>query len=420
MSAQLVNRESKDPLFHHPDDCTALEQFDDAVQAVCSLQKLGPIVEGIGTQFGDITLPNIMIHPRHNERRSFAAVTWDAGRAVYLQSQILSSSIFEETTGQLWGPGIFQMDPPEHTKLRLHIQKGFTPNLVAAWEDDIIRPMMEKRFAEIRKKGQANLTRDLTAFYPYEILSLIVGFDPADIRFVADCFRRIQAFNTDPASAFAASEEIKDYSLRLIEKRRFQPKNDLVSALTLAEVDGERLEDETFVAIVTHLLQGGIDTVYKLSSNIIYLLLAHPDQFEKLKKNRSLIPQLIEEALRYEGVATMMPRVALQDTDVVGTPIPEGTVVWVIHAAINRDPARWQDPHKFDIERKPQAHMAFGNGPHACIGMHLARCEIAHFLDHVLDDLPKLRWDPKAEIEPRISGWTMRSALELPVVWDPH
>jgi len=92
--------------------------------------------------------------------------------------------------------------------------------------------------------------------------------------------------------------------------------------------------------------------------------------------------------------------------------------VYVINAAVNRDPTRWPNPHTFDISRAPLPHMAFGNGAHSCIGVHLARFELKQYLEHVLDDLPNLQWDPSVKDIPRITGWTIRGTNSLPVVWD--
>ncbi|MDB5967846.1 MAG: hypothetical protein JWQ90_296 [Hydrocarboniphaga sp.] len=402
----------------HPDDTAELDRLDDTVRELSSLQQIGPVVKGVGTAFGRFVLPSIMVSPAHDSKSSFAATTWEAGRVVYMNPEVFSSSVFGETTGQFWGPGIFMMDPPEHTKFRSHMQLGFVPKLVASWDEKIIRPCLARRFANLKQKGRADLVRELTPYFPYDIVGAVVGFDPSDIVYVAQCFKKIQQFNLDPMGAFEAGQGMKAYSLRLIEERRRAPKDDLVSAMTQAEVNGEPIPIENFVAMITHLMQGGIDTVYKMSSNIVQLLLAHPVEFEKLKADRGLIPAAIEEALRYEGVASMMPRIATRDSELLGVPIPKGSIVYVLHAVINRDPSRWLDPHVFNITRqRPMAHMAFGNGAHTCIGMHLARLEIARFLERMLDDLPNLRWDPSVPT-PKITGWTIRGVLSLPVRWD--
>ena len=167
-----------------------------------------------------------------------------------------------------------------------------------------------------------------------------------------------------------------------------------------------------------HFMSGGLETVYRMVNNLVHLLVSHPDEMQRLKADRELIPDAIEEAMRFEGVVSSFSRMALEDVDVCGTLIPAGSMVHVIHAAVNRDPDRWVDPHVFDITRNPLPNLSFGFGRHTCLGIHLARVEMAHFLELVMHYMPNLRWDSALTEPPRITGWATRSALELPVEWD--
>lgn len=426
VSQSTVEIDHDHPMFSHPDDTTWVDGRADPIADVRNLQFAhGPIVRGVSIdggramQFGDIVLPNITVLPQRLENGVFAALTWDAGQAIFGNQAVYSASVFHETTGALWGRGIFEMDGDEHATFRRHMQAGLMPRLVKSWEESIILPVLDRHFKRLKPRGQADLVRELNAFYPYDIIGQVVGYNPDDIRFVAGQFLKMHRMNVDPAGAFEASAKLKAYSKALIEKRRQEPRDDMVSAIAGSEVAGAEIPEEIFIAMVTHLMQGGIDTVYRLSSNLMSMLLDHPDQFEMLRERRELIPRAVEEALRHQGVPAMLPRVALADNEVLGVHIPKGSIVFNVFAAVNRDPSRWEDPDKFDILRQPKANMAFGYGPHACIGLHLARFEIARYMEHILDHMPNLRWDPAiAANPPRITGWGIRGTNSLPVVWD--
>ena len=271
------------PLFHHPDDLSEIEHYEDIVREACKLRELGEVIEGTGTHFGQFKFPSTMVLPSRQSESSFAALSYNAVKSVLMNTRDFSSTIFEDTVGQLWGRNIALMDPPEHTAIRAHVQKAFMPNLVASWHEDIIVPLMEERFAAIRHKGKANLTRELTGFYPFQIFCEVVGFDSRDVTDISRWLKEIMEFGSDPEQGYRASEQIKNYAAKIIADRRKNPRGDLISALSQAEVDEGPLPDDLFVGIVIHLLQGGVDTVFKISSSMIQLLLTHEEQFKKLK-----------------------------------------------------------------------------------------------------------------------------------------
>jgi cytochrome P450 len=167
------------------------------------------------------------------------------------------------------------------------------------------------------------------------------------------------------------------------------------------------------------LLPAGIETTYRSSGNLLYLLLVHPDQLDAVRADRSLIPQAIEESLRYEPPVLAAWRVATVDTALSGVDVPAGSVVMLMLGSANRDPEAYDNPEGFDVFRNPKQHTSFGTGPHVCLGMHLARMETRLALNALFDRLPGLRLDPDAVIDdPHITGDLMfRSPTGLPVVW---
>jgi cytochrome P450 len=153
--------------------------------------------------------------------------------------------------------------------------------------------------------------------------------------------------------------------------------------------------------------------------NALYALLTHPDEMQRVVADRSLLPEVIEETLRWETSVTQVSRVATVDTEVAGCPIAAGSEVAVINGSANRDESRWDDGDEWKLGRPVQHHLAFGTGPHQCLGMHLARLELRIGLHEILDRLPNLRLDPERASEAVIEGLAFRGPNVLPVLFDP-
>lgn len=414
-----------DSLITHPDDTKEIDTLEDPVREIAAkLHAMGPVVKGHGVgdppgskvQFGDVVLPNIFIAADLVEKECFAAVSWEAALKVYLNPKIFASKVYKPTFGH-WGPILTTMDRPEHTKYRAIVQTGFSPQAVGKYREKIINPVLTRRFNDIKANGKADLVRELTALYAYEITSTITGFPREDMLYIADLFEHAHQVNTDPEGAAKANAEIKVYAQRQIDARRVEPQDDLISMMIRSEIDGRPVDNEHLVGLTTNLMIAGIDTVFKQSGLIIYLLLTFPDQFDLVKSDRSLIPQFVEEAMRYQGLGNVQARQATQDTELLGVHIPKNGVIFTMHGITHRDASRWSDPDKLDIMREQRPHMLFSSGAHTCLGKEVARATLACLVEHLIDDLPNLRFDPDHPT-PRVTGWTLRAPLTLPVVWD--
>ncbi len=411
-------------IFSHPDRTDMIDGLNDPLREMATaFHAQAPVIKGhgIGTprgsqvRFGDYVLPNILLTAKACEGDVYAAVTWDAVRTLYTRPKLFSSRCFVDSLG-LQGPTLTTMDPPEHSKYRMVAQPGFTPAHVMRFETEVIRPVIARRFTDLRGKGRAELVRDLTTGIAFEINGSFIGFSREDVTFITSCKK--MAFSHDREAVAKASAAQYAFALNLIAERRAHPRDDLISFMARQQVDGAPVSDRNLVGIVNVVLAGGVDTIYKQSGNIVAMLLHNPAQLEILRGDRSLIPAFVAESLRYDGVATHFPRMATEDTVLEGVDIPRGGIIFGMIFAANRDPARWTDPHELDVTRAPKANMSFSAGPHACIGAPIARMALQCFTEHLLDDLPGLRWDP-AQPTPRITGWTQRMALSLPVLWDP-
>jgi cytochrome P450 len=210
-----------------------------------------------------------------------------------------------------------------------------------------------------------------------------------------------------------------EYLRPLVEARRAEPTDDFLSDLVHAEVDGEQLTDGKLYGFLRLLLPAGGETTFRVLGNALYALLTHPDDLARVAADRSLIPDVIEETLRWETSVTMVSRIAASDTEVSGCPIPKGSPVGVITGSANHDETRWADADEWKLGRPVQHHLAFGTGPHQCLGMHLARLELRVGLNTILDRLPSLRLDPEGARDAVIEGYAFRGPRALPVLFDP-
>ena len=222
--------------------------------------------------------------------------------------------------------------------------------------------------------------------------------------------------STSPDRGLAASASLGDYFAGFVAERRRRPGDDVISDLVQADIDGERLDDEAVCAFLRILLTGGADTTYRGSGSALFLLLTHPEQLEAVANDRKLVGQAIEEALRFEPPAVGIFRRATVDTEIGGVPIPAGSDVYTVIASANHDESRWDDPERFDIFRDQHQHMTFAQGPHMCLGVHLARIETRIMLEAVLDRLHGLRLDPDAA-DPYMHGIMFRSPTAVPVLF---
>jgi len=224
----------------------------------------------------------------------------------------------------------------------------------------------------------------------------------------------------------AASRAVEEYLRPLVAKRRQDGGDDLLGLLVAAqvpddsdaEVGREPLSDQELADFVRLLIVAGASTVYRGYGILLYALLTHPEQMAAVRADRSLIPQAIEEALRWEQPITQVGRTCTRDLELGGTAIAEGSDVLLELGAANHDPDVWPDPERFDIFRPSKPHLAFGFGRHRCLGVYLARMELRVMLEATLDTFPHLRFDP-ATSAPHMTGLVFRMVTGLPVVWDP-
>jgi cytochrome P450 len=379
------------------------------------LRRTCPVHAGpLGDRFG-LAMPESMLS---ESGAYYTALSYRAVQQVLLDGETFSSSGYASTVGMLMGHSILEMDEPEHGRYRALLQQAFGVKAMERWEQTIVAPTITRRIEAFRARGHADLVRELTLPFPIEVIAALLGLPSADLPQFHRWAVELITIVVNIERGFEASQRLRAYFATIVAARRAAPRDDLISVLTMAELEGQRLTDEEIFAFLLLLLPAGAETTYRSSSNLLFGLLTNPNQLDALRRDRSLMKRAIEEGLRWEPPLTGIARLATRDAVVDGVPVPKGAVVSVCLGAANRDETRWDRPDSFDIFREPRPHMAFAYGAHTCLGMHLARMETRVMLDALLDRLPGLRLDPDAA-DVHISGLAFRAPRALPVRFDP-
>jgi cytochrome P450 len=310
------------------------------------------------------------------------------------------------------------MDDPEHRSHRNLVAHAFREKSLARWEPEFIAPIVDEQIDHFAADGEADLVRQLTFEFPVRVIARLLGLPEADFPEFHRSSIELIGLVADIDRGLAASESLRDYFAGVVAERRAHPADDVISDLVAAEVEGEQLSDEAIYSFLRLLLPAGAETTYRSSGNLLYLLLTHPEQLAAVQADRALLPQAIEEGLRYEPPLLTIARTTTCEVEVGGVLLEAGEVVTTHIGSANHDETRWDDPERFDIFRPPVPHIAFAHGPHMCLGMHLARLETRALLNRVFDRLSDLTLQPGAS-DPHIRGDVFRSPTSLPVTFRP-
>ncbi len=351
-------------------------------------------------------------------RTSFHVSRYADAERVLRDWETFSSSINGDVIGQYMGDLILAMNGKEHRQYRNLVAHAFRASVLDRWDAQLVRPVIDGLLADIAPLGRADLVAAVTSQYPVQVICGIVGVPLEDHAQFARWAEEINMGPLHHERGMAASVGMRDYLEPLVADRRANPTGDLLSELVHAEVDCERLSDEKIYGFLRLLLPAGAETTFRVLGNALCALLTHPDDLARVVADPELIPEVIEETLRWETSVTMVSRIAAVDTEVAGCPIAAGSPVNVLTGSADRDVDRFDDADEWKLGRPQQHHLAFGTGPHQCLGMHLARLELRAGLEAILRRLPNLRLDPDAS-PPVIQGYAFRGPDALPVIFDP-
>lgn len=395
--------------------------IDDPFPAMNRLRDKGPVHQGpLGALIGYPEADPSAFRYHLPSQVTYSALSFDAVSEAFIKNEVFSSHVWHMFEGSsARGDTVLEKIGAEHRRIRGPIQPLFSPDAAQNWwTDKIIAETVETLISEIEVKRDADLFLELCARMPVHVVSAGFGFDPEEIIPFRIALRELGR----PSARAAAQETTARMLTRLIEARRRKPEDDIISKLVQAEVTEE---DGTVRPFTTHeiisncrliVLAGG-GTTWRQLGITLYALLNNPDQLEILKADRALIPNVILESARWCPTDLMFPRLVAQDATLAGVPVPKGALLHLCLGAANRDPNRWDDPDKFDITRTVKRSVAFGGGPHSCLGQHVSRQEMVLALNAVMDRLPNLRLDPSKPAPRLVGGLFQRGPSGIPVVF---
>ena len=287
----------------------------------------------------------------------------------------LDAPIYEHNTNVM----VF-LDPPDHPRVRGLVAHAFRNRALSTWQPKVER-MVDDLLAESLADGAMDLIADFAYLLPLTVVGEMLGVPTNDReRFKVWGAAVTASLEPNPPqqvidNANAAVDDFKGYLGELAARRRREPGDDLMSILVGAEEDGKTLTELELLHNAAFLLNAGHETTSNLIGNGMDALFRHPDQLDLLRERPELIDSAVEEMLRYDSPNQIGGRLALEDVTLRDTDIPANTFVWVSNGAANRDPHAYDQPDRFDISRSPNPHLAFGHGPHLCLGAALARME---------------------------------------------
>lgn len=349
-------------------------------------------------------------------KQEYSAMSFDAVNTVFRDGRVFSSKPYDKTIGLFMGPTILAMEGKKHREHRNLVSAAFKSKALARWEPTIVRPICNALIDEFIETGRADLIRNFTFEFPTRVIAKLLGLPADDLPMFRKRAVQLISYHVNYEGAFEASAALKDYFLEQIEQRKSTPTEDIIGDLVTAEIDGEKLTDEAIYSFLRLLLPAGLETTYRSSGNLLYLLLTHPEQFAAVQADRELLAPAIEEGLRYETPLTVVQRFTTEDTEVEGVQIPARSVIGVCIGSANRDERRWERSEEFDIFRKHVPHISFAAGEHTCLGLHLARLETRVAMECLLNRLTNVTL--LTDDDPHIHGQPFRSPNALPVTFD--
>jgi len=315
-------------------------------------------------------------------------------------------------------PGLLSMDPPDHTRMRKLANKGFTPRLIRAMEPRV-RTITQDLLKPVTGQGEPDLVSALFIPLPIIVIAEMLGIElerQKDFKRWSDDVVRSLNRPTDEgvrAEIRRSITEFRSYLEGMIDRRRTEPGDDLITAFVQAEEEHQVLSSIEILGLTVLLLAAGNETTTNLIGNAVLALLDHPEELARVRTDRANVAALVEEVLRYDSPVQVVFRQATQEVELEGGKLPAGATVLLLLGSANRDQRKFPEPDRFDVTRNPQDHVAFGYGIHYCLGAPLARLEGRSALEALLFDCPPFT-KVLAQV-PRIAAFLVRGPKTLPL-----
>jgi len=317
---------------------------------------------------------------------------------------------------------MINQDDPRHTWQRKLVNKGFTPRRIAEHEAHI-RAIATSLIDAVAPRGHCDFVKDLAAPLPMILIAELLGVrtDDRDLlqHWSDELIKGADGTENVTPAVLAAFSEFVTYQREIIRDRHARPQDDLMSILVRAEIDGQRFTDDEIISESLLLLVGGNETTRNVISGAMEALIRHPDQRAVLRNDPAKLPVAVEEFLRWVTPILNMRRTATRDVELHGETIRAGDQVLLMYGSANRDERVFTAPERFDVQRDPNPHVAFGFGPHFCLGASLARLEIRVMFEELLRRLPDIELAPAAQVRRTPSSF-IRGIQSMPVDFTPR
>jgi cytochrome P450 len=412
--AQVLDREELRRLFDLRSSYNARSgggYTDDPYPKWHALREQAPLHAGIVHELtgysGDWTFQGLP----YPEQPHFSTFSYEVCDAAFRDPEVFASAPAEEPDENRESAvmnSILMMGGVQHRRYRSLVQPSFVPAKAQWWINNWIEQTVHALIDNFVDDGRAELNVDFAAAIP--VLTITGSFGVS----VEQALIIRESIMSDPV-------KVVEILAPIVAARRERAEDDLISVLVEAEYTDEdgvlhRLSDAEIYSFAMLLLAAGSGTTWKQMGITLAAILERPEVRDGVRDDRALVRPAIEESLRWQATDPMFSRHVTRDVEFYGLQLPAGSVIHLCLGAANRDPSRWERPDEYDITRQPKPALAFGSGPHVCLGMHVARAEMAVGINALLDRLPNLRLDPDAE-PPRYIGMYERGATAIPVVF---
>ena len=347
---------------------------------------------------------------------------WDDVQYVDKAPDLFTGETEPSTLNRTFGKNLLGSEGAYHDRIRKIIYPWFRVGAIGDYPDKVVAPIANELVDSFVDRGSADLVSEFAEPLSARVLKQALGlsFVEEDTlrRWFVELATGAANFEGDPekqAVADAASAEVDETLAPVIAQLEHEPDDTLLSSMVNTQVDGQRLTRAEIQSNLKVMIVGGLQATTDLIGLSLWAILSHPEQFEEVRADPTLVDPAIEEAARWHSPVGTSTRQTTRATELGGVQLEQGSLVAAVLASANRDERNWQDPDRYDIHRREGGHLAFATGPHLCIGARLARYETRTAWRVLLDRLPNLRLDPARPIE--ISGWEIRSPHHLDVLW---
>ena len=396
----------------------------DPYPAINALREKAPVQKGFLREL--LVLPPFHRHKGALDQQGYTCFGFDQCEAAFRDNVNLSNNVYHLVDGEGAEKtmGILEMDNPEHHAFRRAVQSLFIrPRAQKWWRQQFIDDLVERLIEDLRGKGRAELNMQLCARVPVHTITRAVGLAGDDALTFRNAVVRSQGGLLGPAAQIEGHATVNRMLMEQIVKRRAEPGEDIISWLLAAEIDppgDERrhLTDKEIAIFARLILLAGGGTSWRQLGIVLYALLSDRTQLEAVIADRTLLEPAIEESLRWNPTNPLFTRLAVNEIELGGVAIPQGSIVDICLGAANRDPRRWENPDVFDLHRPFQQHLGTGIGPHMCLGRFVAQAEMTVAMNRLFDHFPNLRLDPDQPAPFITGGLEQRGVSALPVLLD--